>query len=649
MPGGLIQIVAYGSQDIYLTSVPEITFFKVVYRKYTNFSMEAIEIPLNGTPAFDRRSITTIPKNGDLIHKLYLKIDIPTVHLIVDPSHTYVDNVVVTAAKANLATNRELHVKYLQFFKYNFIILNGLMREIKTIGSNWYTVNDLINKYKVELLPKINAIHVILDDCIFRFNITFPPSSKSMYYGSDINNAAFINAITAFISSMITYFTSSENTLLNTISSLEKGINNLTTQYEYFAWVKRLGFFIINHCSILIGGQEIVKFDGNFLDIFYSLNNKQNMHEQLNEMIGNIPSLTDYTNTSKHCKTLYIPLPTWFSEHSGNSLPLISLVYHDVEVAVEINSLNQCCMYNGKSNLNNLIKLGSCSLIVDYIFLDTDERKKFAQFSHEYLVQSVQKIETNILNIKETSLELEVEHPVKELYWYIREQKYITQNKLFNVYYVANIYNISFISATQSSEIIPSITIPLANLTTIYFDRTYNVTTVFNIGDIINIQYSKYYDDKYCVIYSTFDYVVIEKTYVQYTNYHDNYYGIIYNDPKNGLYNPINIEYILFDGQNRTPKIESKYYNDVIPYQYYKNNTYDGVNAYSFSLYPRDLQPSGSANLGIIKSRVLQVELNENFYNYIIEQETSYKLVVYAINYNILRIHGGMATLIFSA
>ena len=75
MGGGLMQLVAYGAQDIYLTGNPQITFFKVVYRRHTNFSMEAIEQTWNGTSTgADGRCTATISRNGDLVHRLYLEV-----------------------------------------------------------------------------------------------------------------------------------------------------------------------------------------------------------------------------------------------------------------------------------------------------------------------------------------------------------------------------------------------------------------------------------------------------------------------------------------------------------------------------------------------------------------------------------------------
>ena len=78
MGGGLLQIAAYGAQDVYLTGDPQITFFKVVYRRHTNFSMEAIQQHFSGKIGFGKSDIsTTISRNGDLINSMYLQVTLP--------------------------------------------------------------------------------------------------------------------------------------------------------------------------------------------------------------------------------------------------------------------------------------------------------------------------------------------------------------------------------------------------------------------------------------------------------------------------------------------------------------------------------------------------------------------------------------------
>ena len=76
MGGGLLQLVAYGAQDVYLTGNPQITFFKVVYRRHTNFAIEAISQTFNGTPGYGNRVTCQISRNGDLVHRMYLSLKI---------------------------------------------------------------------------------------------------------------------------------------------------------------------------------------------------------------------------------------------------------------------------------------------------------------------------------------------------------------------------------------------------------------------------------------------------------------------------------------------------------------------------------------------------------------------------------------------
>ena len=73
MAGGLMQLVAYGAQDVYLTGNPQITFFKSVYRRHTNFAIEAIDLQFNGTPALGSKAVVPITRHGDLVTKMYLK------------------------------------------------------------------------------------------------------------------------------------------------------------------------------------------------------------------------------------------------------------------------------------------------------------------------------------------------------------------------------------------------------------------------------------------------------------------------------------------------------------------------------------------------------------------------------------------------
>jgi hypothetical protein len=100
---------------------------------------------------------------------------------------------------------------------------------------------------------------------------------------------------------------------------------------------------------------------------------------------------------------LYIPLRFWFCKEPGLALPLIALQYHEVDIIIDFSSA---------------LQHESPELWCDYIYLDTDERRRFAQVSHEYLIEQVQV--NSFLDTKTTqNYKLTFNHPVKELIWYV--------------------------------------------------------------------------------------------------------------------------------------------------------------------------------------------------------------------------------------
>ena len=88
MGGALMQLVAYGAQDVFLTGTPEITFWKVSYRRHTNFAMESIEQTFSGQADFGRRVTCTMSRNGDLAYRTYLQVVLPEINQSMRPSGT---------------------------------------------------------------------------------------------------------------------------------------------------------------------------------------------------------------------------------------------------------------------------------------------------------------------------------------------------------------------------------------------------------------------------------------------------------------------------------------------------------------------------------------------------------------------------------
>ncbi len=81
MGGGLLQLVSYGAQDIYISGNPQITFWKVLYKRHTNFAMESIEVTFNGQADFNKRVTAVINRNADLMYRTYVQVVLPAVDL----------------------------------------------------------------------------------------------------------------------------------------------------------------------------------------------------------------------------------------------------------------------------------------------------------------------------------------------------------------------------------------------------------------------------------------------------------------------------------------------------------------------------------------------------------------------------------------
>ena len=253
MGGGLLQLVAYGAQDVYLTGNPQITFFKVIYRRHTNFSMESIEQTFNGVADFSRRVTCQISRNGDLIHRMYLQASVT--------------------------------------------------------GATW--------------------------------------------------------AAGAYA-----------------------------------------GLALVKNVELEIGGQRIDKQYGDWMYIWNELSLPAGKLAGYKNMVGADAVTTTTT-------TLYVPLEFWFCRNPGLALPLIALQYHEVKVNLEFESAAAAGITAGT--------MGTTSLWVDYVFLDTDERRRFAQLSHEYLIEQVQYTGEETVSTGANKIKLNFNHPVKELVWVMQE------------------------------------------------------------------------------------------------------------------------------------------------------------------------------------------------------------------------------------
>jgi hypothetical protein len=195
-----------------------------------------------------------------------------------------------------------------------------------------------------------------------------------------------------------------------------------------------VGHNLIDTVYIEIGGQTIDTHYGDWLNIWNELTQSAEKEAGYNVMIGNTIPLTTMSyntltgatsadTTSTPNATLYIPLQFWFCRNPGLALPLIALQYHEVKFNITFRDAASLYTKSASSVVVNVGTGFDASLYIDYIYLDTDERRQFAQVQHEYLIEQLQftgaeSVPNGAGSVKS---KLALNHPCKELVWVIQQ------------------------------------------------------------------------------------------------------------------------------------------------------------------------------------------------------------------------------------
>ena len=210
------------------------------------------------------------------------------------------------------------------------------------------------------------------------------------------------------------------------------GFNGSDTQNTnfnptYLNWTNNTGHALIEECSIKIGGQQIDKQSSRWLDIWNELTDHEesdwiglNKHSAKNAYLKLNSNKNIYSGRKLR---LYVPLQFWFNRNVGLALPLIALQYHEVELNIKFRGISSLINTDCKGSITTSASNSSLNVKVfaDYIYLDTDERRRFAQVSHEYLIEQLQYKEGD--SVKK-NYEIFFNHPVKELIWIMPNTNY---------------------------------------------------------------------------------------------------------------------------------------------------------------------------------------------------------------------------------
>ena len=192
---------------------------------------------------------------------------------------------------------------------------------------------------------------------------------------------------------------------------------------------RRIGYLLLQQIEVEIGGQIIDRHYGEWLYLWENLTADYDTSVKLDAMVGG--SLGGTSTAALLCRgrpnVIYVPLQFWFNRNPGLALPLIALQYHEVRFNITLADATDLVASTGFSSLNQaaaaLPAPRDMALYLDYVYLDVDERRRFAQESHEYLIDQLQYTGQQTITTSSARIDLTLNHPVKELIWVFQDAR----------------------------------------------------------------------------------------------------------------------------------------------------------------------------------------------------------------------------------
>jgi hypothetical protein len=542
MGGALMQLVAYGAQDVFLTGTPEITFWKVSYRRHTNFAMESIEQTFSGQADFGRRVTCTISRNGDLAYRTYLQVTLPEI-----------------------------------------------------------------------------------------------------------------------------------NQSMNTSTTAGQGV--------YARWLDYVGEQLVAQVEVEIGGQRIDRQYGDWMHIWNQLTMSAEQQRGYFKLIGNTTQLTYMTDPTfagvagpcaasgaptQVCAprnalpetTLYVPLQFWFCRNPGLALPLIALQYHEVKINLDLRPIGECLWAvstlgatSGTVSVSTAYQqsLVAASLYVDYIFLDTDERRKMAQNPHEYLIEQVQFTGDESVGSSSNKIKLNFNHPVKELVWVVQPDANVDYcSSLDASQTLFKVLGAQPFNYTDSLDALPNAIHAFGGpAETSGVNAFITSQGLFQMPGAIDVA-SGSADAAWLGSTTQAPFRPTDEAAINSASGLSDAGTFVLAETALDMHcwgeNPVVTAKLQLNGQDRFSEREGSYFDVVQPYQHHTRAPDTGINVYSFALRPEEHQPSGSCNFSRIDNAVLQLVLSSPT----VSGVATAKVRVYAVNYNVLRVMSGMAGVAYS-
>ena len=417
-----------------------------------------------------------------------------------------------------------------------------------------------------------------------------------------------------------------------------------------FRWLNWLGHVLVKNVEVQIGGQRIDKHYGDWLHIWNELTQTAGHQAGYANMVGNVPRMTqpiNGTDADIPALEMFVPLQFWFCRNPGLALPLIALQYHEVKVEVEFRAKADCYWNQGNTVTPGAL---SSSLWVDYVYLDTDERRRFAQVSHEYLIEQLQFTGDESVTTTSNKIKLSFNHPCKELVWVTQIDSVVSTDTMSTLggrqyFNYTDDVDRSYFSGTPSDPLGGGMGTAASHSGNFPYSLPFsggaNTASITGSGgEPINSGVAPSGGGGLNAGTLTF-YDLLGGYNTGVNDSEANSLGWAAGVPiLDSGENPTSTAKLQLNGHDRFAQRNGRYFNLVQPYQHHNNVPATGINVYSFALKPEEHQPSGTCNFSRIDNATLQLTLTG--------RTGTGKVRVYGVNYNVLRIMSGMGGLAYS-
>ena len=379
--------------------------------------------------------------------------------------------------------------------------------------------------------------------------------------------------------------------------------------------------------------------------------------------------------------------------------------YHDVRVTVQFRDLASCVNYVGSTAPTLSSVMGDSYLLIDYVYLDSEERKRFAQSTHEYLIEQLQFTGAESLTAASNKYRLNFNHPCKFLAWVPHLERHATRSQWVawadngdwnaardraakvlalaasNVVTwvapttgAAGTVKVTPAAAPTAGDLIEPVRAPVGGITQSMLDRVEvkfvaqdnQATTLVGttaagtsaaalLEEVLNntvvVRNDLTMEDLTNTVATLSAGAGASPAAVLAAGARSVVNHFNYGNFVDGTDNPVLSAKLQLNGHDRFQARDGSYFNFVQPWQHFSNTPADGVNVYSFALKPEEHQPSGTCNFSRIDNATLQVDLgryNVTSDSSLIGTSSNSTLNIYTVNYNVLRVMSGMAGTAYS-